>query len=164
MIRWTKRQGCKELRVLVLRVHPFRKEVIKRFEECNRNEELCLRIAFGIDDRVTETELQILTGNESEHIRRHELIMGTIVDLGAIFGVALYVVIRRVDYVTGQPRMKIIELEPLARRQLQRQHRNCRIVGREDVRAMLCVTPLDTFTLNAYTTPPHVERDSASHI
>ena len=93
MIGRTDGDRGKSLRVLVLRVHTFCKKVVERFEECEGDEELCLNIPFGIDDRVTKAELNVFAGHESEHIRRHEFILRTILTLIHIFLLPLDVVI-----------------------------------------------------------------------
>ena len=101
MISRTHRDGSKELRVLVLGIHSFGEEMVQRFKESDRYKILRLRIALRIDDRVTETELKILARDERKHIRRHEFIMRTIVKFGAVFGVSLYVIIRRINHIAG---------------------------------------------------------------
>ena len=131
--------------------------MVERLIERYRYEISRLYVALSVDNRVTERELHVLTGHEGKHIRRHELIGRTVVEFGLSLLVGLGVVTGGVKHVRDEPCVEIVELEPSAGRQLKRQHRHSRTMGREDIRAMLRITPLDTFALYADTTPPGIQ-------
>ena len=60
--------------------------------------------------------------------------------------------------------MEIVELEPLAGRELECDHRHSGVVRGEDVRAMLRIAPCDSLALHADRTPPGVEGNTAARV
>ena len=164
MIGWTNGDGGKGLRVLVLRRQTFGQQVVERFVERNRNEIRRLHVPLRINDRVTDTELNIFDRHEREHVRRHELIGRAVLALGPRCCLLLGVPIGRVDHVRRQPCVEIVELEPLTGRDLNGKHRYGGVVSRQNVRAMLRVTPSDPFALDTDGSPPSIERYTATRV
>ena len=93
MVGRTNGDGGKGLGVLVFGTQTLGQQVIQRFVKGNRNEIGCLHIAFCIDNRVSERELDVLDRHEGEHIRRHELVCRTIFPTRHAFFLALAVII-----------------------------------------------------------------------
>ena len=122
----------KDLGVLVLRTETFGEQVVERLVERYRNEVCRLHVTLGIDDGVTDGEMDVLDGLEREHVSRHELVHGTVMGARLTFGIILVVIIRGIRHVAHEPSMEIIELEPRARSELQGNHRYGRIMCRED--------------------------------
>ena len=83
----------KRLRVLILRGGAFGHEVVERLEEGDGDEIERLHIRLGVDSGVAEGEREILDGGESEHIRRHELVVGAVLLSVHSFGNVLDIVV-----------------------------------------------------------------------
>ena len=86
----------KRLGVLILGGGAFGHEVIERLEESNGNEIERLHIRLGIDNGVAEGEREVLDGGESEHIRRHKLVVGAVLLSVHSFGNMLDIIVRGV--------------------------------------------------------------------
>ena len=155
MLNRAHRQRSKSLGVLVLCANTFAQQVVKRLIKRNWYQISCLNGTLGIYHRITKRQRHILNRRECEHICRHKLIHWAVVLEHAIGGL-FYVIIGRICDIRHQPSMEIVELEPLAWCQLQRNHRRSRRTLREDIRGMISISPLDILALDTDTTPPCV--------